>query len=181
MAWERGARAVKDYLPEKGAAVVRSEVFVIALLVSGAANADIFKCRNDRGGVVFQEQPCLRGGEKIVIKAVTVGPPVEETKEQKAYETNLNNKGRILEVERELREQNSSIKNYKVQMDRDIAGLKQKKGNASNNYAGATWEQSISTEMQSVTQKYTSLIQIAQTKIAQLNEELIRLNKSQQP
>ncbi len=76
-----------------------------------------------------------------------------------------------LERERRLEEKARSIDNLEgqisslqdiinrrnTQMTAELAALQNKKAYARNNLAGATWEQSISSEMQAVTQKYKTM------------------------
>lgn len=69
------------------------------------------------------------------------------------------------------------IERYQKDMDAELAALRNAKDAAANNLAGATWEQSLSTEMQAVTTKYQTKIKIAQDKIATLREELKALPK----
>ena len=90
-----------------------------------------------------------------------------------------------MELERRLRENAYEIENlegkirhYQSSLDHDLAVLRSKKALANNNLAGATWEQSISTEMQSVSDKYKVSIQIAQDQMSQLRSEASELRKS---
>ena len=55
--------------------------------------------------------------------------------------------------------------------DAKLAALRDKKSYANNNLAGATWEKSISDEMQAVAQRYNA-------DIANAREDLRALNKS---
>ncbi len=58
-----------------------------------------------------------------------------------------------------------------------MARLKRKKMHANNNLAGATWEESISSEMQSVAESYKTKIQSAQNQIDDTRRELSDLKK----
>ncbi|MDV7391114.1 hypothetical protein RZS08_07170, partial [Arthrospira platensis SPKY1] len=59
----------------------------------------------------------------------------------------------------------------------EMASLSRKKQFASNNLAGATWEESISEEMNAVAQKYDALIRNDQSRIEQLRAAADRLKK----
>jgi hypothetical protein len=59
-----------------------------------------------------------------------------------------------------------------------VAGLSNMKALAKNNLAGETWEQSISTEMQTVTEKYRTLTQTARDRISQLRQDAYVIAKS---
>jgi hypothetical protein len=50
-------------------------------------------------------------------------------------------------------------------MDRELAALREEQSKAKNNLAGATWQQSIATEMTAVTNKYQLKIQDAQHRL----------------
>ena len=52
--------------------------------------------------------------------------------------------------------------------------LRNRKGYARNNLAGAMWEQSLSTEMQAVASKYAAEIDAKQERIKRLRAELDR-------
>lgn len=67
------------------------------------------------------------------------------------------------------------IKLFQAQMDLELAELQQKKLNARNNLAGATWEQSISTEMNAVTSRYRSKIDAKVEENKRLSAELASL------
>jgi hypothetical protein len=56
--------------------------------------------------------------------------------------------------------------------------MRRKKGLANNNLAGATWEQSISSEMQAIVQKYKTKNDIDIERLRVLRVELDRLRAS---
>ena len=66
---------------------------------------------------------------------------------------------------REVKRLNSEIKKYQGCVNKELTDLSEKKKYAANNFAGATWEQSISFEMSAVTSKYDALIDSAEAKI----------------
>lgn len=74
------------------------------------------------------------------------------------------------EIAYAIRDSEQEIDGYRAQMDRELAALQYKKSQANNNLAGATWEQSISTEMQAVSEKYRTKIQIARDRIVDLRQ-----------
>ena len=57
---------------------------------------------------------------------------------------------RLREIGRETKKLEKEIGNYQKEMDSEIQRLRDKKTYAANNLAGATWEESISTEMSAV-------------------------------
>lgn len=77
----------------------------------------------------------------------------------------------ISRIDREIREIEYEIENDQKSMDRELTELKGKKGRANNNLAGATWEQSISTEMQAVTEKYRAKFDYSRDRISTLRAQ----------
>ena len=63
-------------------------------------------------------------------------------------------------------------------MQDEMAAIQSRKAQAKNNLAGATWEQSLSTEMQAVASKYQALNDADQ---ARLGERFFRVLGSEQP
>lgn len=61
-------------------------------------------------------------------------------------------------------------------MDQELDAIRNKKRYANNTLAGATWEQSLSTEMNAVTSRYNIENITLRNKIHQLDEQLKQLN-----
>ena len=83
----------------------------------------------------------------------------------------MKNEHRLREIELEIPQVEHEIKMSQDGLDTELATLKHKKGYANNNQAGATWEQSISTEMQAVIEKYKTKISLAQGNLDRLRKE----------
>lgn len=81
------------------------------------------------------------------------------------------------EITREISLMEGRVDNYRRAMDSEMNRLRNKKLYANNNLAGATWEQSISDEMNAVASKYDSMIRAAQNRIDQLRNEEDRLRE----
>ena len=153
-----------------------------------SASADVFKCIED-GKTVFQDKPCRGAGMAIAVKpasgsaqTVNEGAPYEARPETRLKEhvrsMELERKQR--EIEYAIRDNENEIQAYQSQMKRELASLQNKKRRAKNNLAGATWEQSISIEMQTVSAKYRTKIQVSQDRIAQLRKDAGELRKSEE-
>lgn len=145
-----------------------------ALCFTGHAFA-INKCRSPDGKTVFQDVPCATGeGGKIDVKPASGsgqanGPtqntpgmigaspaaqrPQPQTEAQRieaqADLLNKENRLRTLDV-RAIPDARHAVTRQKARCDGELAALKSKKNRANNNLAGATWEQSISSEMAAV-------------------------------
>lgn len=120
----------------------------------------IIKCVGADGKTVFQDVPCAGQGQKIDVKpasgnATATSPlPPNATlpsgaagdKKEGAFgerwqrRTYLENRG--------VPDARTPISSHQAQCDSQQRSLAAKKGSATNNLAGATWEQSISAEMQ---------------------------------
>lgn len=62
-------------------------------------------------------------------------------------------------------------------MDNKLASLKITKGLAKNNLAGATWEQSLSTEMLALVETYKTKAGTIDTRLADVDAQLSSLTK----
>ncbi len=156
--------------------------WLVAALITHPAAAGMYKCVED-GKTVFQDRPCAGSGSAITVTPAnsTVAPENASGKVQPEPRsvTKLRDNVRTLESERKQRELAYAIRDaerevdaYQAQMDRELAALQQKKILAANNLAGATWEQSISTEMQAVSDKYKTKIQITRDRILHLQKQV---------
>lgn len=136
-----------------------------ALFLIAPAHA-INKCRTPDGKTAFQDAPCAPGqGGKIDVKPAsgysqatntsatsTTAPPTTrpQTEAQRidaqAEALRKENRLHTLQV-RAIPDARAAVDRQKLRCDGELIELKNKKQLASNNLAGATWEQSISSEM----------------------------------
>ena len=172
--------------PAKFNPLAKFYLVVFGLLVANLAHAEMCKCV-DAGKTSFQEQPCKGSGGVIKIRPQSGdAPPAtasvnpvptsnEVTPSVASRATNqlqtMKNEHRLREIELEIPQVEHEIKMSQDGLDTELATLKHKKGYANNNQAGATWEQSISTEMQAVIEKYKTKISLAQGNLDRLRKE----------
>lgn len=158
---------------------MRYLLMIASLLVSLPAAAQVNKCQvGDK--VVYQAAPCKAGATRA-----TLAPRndvsedsaranrekfIADDKVRQAGNRRERIDGTIAALERD-------IAGYQKSMDAELATLQARKASANNNLAGATWEQSLSTEMQAVTAKYQTKIKTAQDRIAGLRQERATLDK----
>ena len=164
-------------------------VWLLLAVIVGVAQAGIYKCKVD-GVTVYQSSPC-EGGKEMVMKSAAPAPVPESQKtwpqnemvdnvsKATAY-TRSSEKHYLIQREidkkdREIKKHRKNIKHYQHKMRSELVVLKRKKGYANNNLAGATWEQSISTEMEAVTAKYRQMIDGENGEIVQLRDEIKEL------
>ena len=170
------------------------KVLLIAVLIYpfGCTLAETYKCV-ENGKTSYQGTPCLGADPMVSVKLPTVrlsspAPSTTSDKSQLPEQDSLaktKENVRVTELELKQREIGCEIERlegeiaqYQVGLGRDVAALWRQKATAMNNLAGATYEQSISSEMQAVTERYKADIQVGQDKISQLRSEQVALKKS---
>lgn len=146
-------------------------------LLSSMACADIFKC-NENGKVVFADRPCGAAAEKITVVTTpqTSSGSSMASDGIKEMSATLSRDRRIKEVDREIQVLQDNIQTNSANREIELQNLRNKKGYAANNLAGATWEQSISTEMEAVMSKYASKIDMINRQIDRLERERTQLS-----
>lgn len=138
-------------------------VFAAAMLVAGPSWA-VNKCVGADGRVSYQAQPCSGGASKTI--NIQAAPPAAskvgsapasagvaaQTSEQRTLATFARDR-RIREVKDQIAGLENDIEQRNRRMQSELDGLRYRKSFANNNLAGATYEQSLSTEMQAVTSR----------------------------
>ncbi len=147
---------------------------VLLALLPALASADIFKC-TDQGKTLYADKPCGNSAQKMTIITTTPSGQGLATESMKAMSATLSRDRRTKEIEREIESLQENIRTFLTDLDQELARLKNKKRYANNNLAGATWEESISSEMEAVTASYTSKIDTANRQIDRLEAERERL------
>jgi hypothetical protein len=84
---------------------------------------------------------------------------------------------RLREINYQLRDYDAEINRYQQELEAELGALERKKLYAKNNLAGATWEQSISTQMQAVNEKYRTKIQVVNDRATSLRREAEQLKQ----
>jgi Domain of unknown function (DUF4124) len=146
---------------------------VLALALAGAAGAQVYKCTDENGRTIFSGMPCAPDAQDVTVK---VRPADAHT--ANATQADLERFGREQRrsaLEEAIRKHERTIRYHQDDMESEIAALRAKKGRAMNNLAGATWEESISNEMQAVARKHHALIEAEQREVQRLRDELKEL------
>jgi len=159
------------------------------LVLPGVASAQ-YKCVDAAGRVSFQQTPCaaqekqqpltLRSGAPTQPVAPTVSPagagPAPPTDQAASADQRMLRKmqseRRVIDLERAVQAVEFNIANRNVQMQNEFAALRSLKAGANNNLAGATYAQSLSTEMEAVTSKYKALNDVDQERLKMLRADL---------
>ena len=156
-------------------------VFLLALAVIAAAVAlapaaqAINKCVGADGRVSYSDAPCEGAARNTVLTPNSAGPGsggaaagASDGDKLKALQAARREK----DIEYELEQIDSDISVYRHNMDQDIERVRHRKKGAANNLAGATYEQSISTEMQAIVASYDAKIKLKQSQAEVLRSEL---------
>lgn len=139
----------------------------LLITVTPVAHAQsVYKCTGPDGRVTFSQAPCAIDAETY---DVTVDRPRDEDAE--AARSRVDS----IDLERQRRahdlridEARRRLTKLEVARDDELDALRQQQARAANNLAGATWLQSIATEMQVVTLRYDSQIDEVRREIEQL-------------
>lgn len=127
-----------------------------ALTLSTGSAWAVNKCTGADGRVTFQDAPCTGQGERIVVKpatgdapALAQGPSAEGVRLQQQLEKAQAERRRT-ELEIALPRAYEEQSRHSAACDQELGALRERKAMANNNLAGATWQQSLSTEMTAV-------------------------------
>lgn len=163
--------------------------FFILLVICCSANAQVYKCKGADGATSMQQTPCASTahGTKVDVKPsgghAAVGAPTQKTDSSAAGQS-YSEKASKLEKERRMRDliyQRGQWQQERARLDREmeqkLTALRNTKGRANNNLAGATWEQSLSTEMVAITESYKIKTSAVDGNIADVNMQIETLSK----
>lgn len=154
-------------------------LFPAMLLAAHAAQAEIYKCVVN-GKTTFSQQACGDNAVEVIPKVVK--PSASALAEQQGVNESLSAASSSMERDRRL----IGIARDMAVMDEDIARIQEARSIelkrlevsgrfANNNLAGATWQQSLATEMQAVNARYDSEIRIIESRREALMRERERL------
>lgn len=165
----------------------RTACLLVALLAM-PAQAAVYKCLVG-GKPVYQDRPCAdpKGGEQLILSAPSAGS-ASRSSEPSAAPTAVGQKPTPQEINDAwlkgvARDEAAQRKASRIRaaendrdllvysMDRELRILRLKKATANNNLAGATYEQSLSAEMQAISTAYDAKIRSKEEEIKRLREE----------
>lgn len=159
-------------------------IIIAALLAASAAQAQIFQCVVD-GRKVFSDQPCGKDSKAVDVRPAAgrarLAPATEGGAPQQATPSDLTKraddavKKRFLDEDIYRKEQR--VKSLRAEMESKLAELREKKRYAYNNLAGATWEASISQEMNATVASYDSQIRSVESEISALRSQRAAMDK----
>ena len=161
---------------------------ILLAVLAGTANAQtqFYKCKDKWGQPIFSQRPCGDNAETGTISGPeptggpvtpTVAPAVPNSQGSSAWDK-IEASNVLREANREINRRENQIASLEKARDQKLAALENKKRYSNNNLAGATWEESISTEMQATNDQYQSKIDSKRRKIERLQDKAERVAES---
>lgn len=141
-------------------------VLLMTAATSGYA-AQYYQCTGANGHKTFQQMPCSSSGHQE-IKSSAHGNFINNPNNSMAAYQQLKKGNDRRQIDRDIRKAQQKIDSIEQQRQQHLIKLREQKNKASNNLAGATWEQSISAEMQSINQAYDSMLRTERDYLQQL-------------
>lgn len=168
-------------------------LFLCACLLSSSAFAgQYYVCTDASGKKLYSQAPCAKDANAEVKtyenhlttthtddSDVTHSPEPTSNKlatDSESYRA-VRDGNRRNELTRNIKKTEQKISELERRREVELTLLRRKKSYANNNLAGATYQQSISTEMQTVTDRYASLINNHRDDIARMRTELASLSQ----
>lgn len=157
----------------------------LALLTAVPAWAQVYKCK-DGATTVFSATPCATDARQIDVRpasgagrgaaaaTATTGKPEAGTAAAPApgSAAAMRRQADQMQAERELRDAQAQREKLVRDRENELEAQRQKKRLANNNLAGATLLQSISAEMQVISDNYAEKIRDVDARIAQYQKAL---------
>jgi dTDP-D-glucose 4,6-dehydratase len=164
---------------------MRSIIIAVAIVAASVAQADIYKCVVN-GKTTFSQQPC--GDNAEVVKPRVVETSAQAVSQQQAVTESLKaasdrmaHDRRLADIERQLTDLDGAEAQTQQARDLEIRRLQATMMYANNNLAGATWQQSLATEMQAMHARFDSELRIIQSRRDALMRERERLLSTPAP
>jgi hypothetical protein len=163
---------------------------ICALLALPIAASAQFKCVDAAGRVSFQQTPCAAQEKQQPLTlrsdvptqpvapsttpagAAPAAPTDQAASADQRMLRKMQSERRVIDLERAVQAVEFNIASRNVQMQNEFAALRGLKVSANNNLAGATYAQSLSTEMEAVASKYKALNDVDQERLKTLRADL---------
>lgn len=154
---------------------MRRRIFLATLAtfsVSETALAEVYKCEVD-GKIVFSQTRCGEDAQAISVNVAK--PSVDQQQEtakrmadiQAAQSQAQQQRGHEFEV----RDAEKQIRRLEIERDSELAAIERQRSFATNNIAGAVWEQSLATDKRTIIEKYNPQIEAAHRDLQRLREK----------
>lgn len=156
----------------------KTTLLLLLYIFTGHASAgSVYKC-DINGVITFSQQPCDDNLTPIVIKHrsgsnTKVKPKAITTNNKKAIKQL--DEVKAYQLGQEIKRNEHTISRYEKKMNKELTVLKARTYSANNNLAGAIYQESLSSEMIAITNKYKILINGLKTKNIKLKERQLNL------
>lgn len=163
---------------------MKARIFFLAAMSLPALACAQFKCTSTDGKVSFQQTPCEVSSKQqpLQLKSsppqlpnpsrTTDGEPAARKGEGGTVEQRMvrqmEKDRRVRELDQQISDTEAAINGRNAAMNNELAALRSRKQFANNNLAGATYEQSLSSEMQAVAAKYKAMNDVDVARLQQL-------------
>lgn len=172
-------------------------IIAAALMLASLDAWAINKCIGPNGSAVFQDAPCPGQGGQINVRpasghapnstpppsdpqgSASSKPMTEAQRIEQSIKASKDGRRRKALETYLISDLQSSLNQHNRACDADIAALRRKKGLANNNLAGATWEESISSEMNAVALRCDSKTKDMRERLAEMKKECADLGGCQ--
>ncbi|WCM88550.1 DUF4124 domain-containing protein [Acidovorax sp. NCPPB 3576] len=162
--------------------MIKLTLLIAAMAVAPATWA-INKCTGADGKTVFQDAPCVGKGETVNVKpasgnapAASAQSPLSAAQKEGAFGETWR---RRTDLEQHLiRNARAELQTHFLRCEQQQQALSQRKALANNNLAGATFEQSISAEMQAAATTCDTKARDLRARLESLEKELRELTAS---
>ncbi len=169
---------------------MRRFVFISFLVFAQTSHADVYRCTMPNGTTAFSDAPCSATAKPIVVKpaagvatahgadASTSENSVVAPSTSEGIVAKASRAGRRSGIQNEIDFKTRHIESLRRELNDELDALRAKKAMANNNLAGATWEQSISEEMNAVVSRYDARIRSLEAEVSRLQLELDRIDRA---
>lgn len=154
---------------------------VIALLLcvaaaQVAAETKYYQCKDAKGHPVYSDKPC---GADAIAGSVEA-PPASGSVDSVDFSA-ISASNTVREADRQVEYLEDRVERYKNERDRKLADLERRSSYASNNLAGAQYQESLATERQAVTAQYQSKIDADNGKVERLRNNIDAVHDASSP
>jgi hypothetical protein len=152
----------------------------VLLVFSSQLHAAVYKCERN-GKTEYSQSPCGQDAQRIELKvqepsagdAQKIKDELQKSREKAQSDFDKSQLAIGVSARR------ARIATLQNSMEIELDRLRQTMAHANNNLAGATYRQSIASEMEAVTQKYRVQIDSLQREIDSIEKRMEEMNKPQ--
>lgn len=151
--------------------------FVLAgVMAFGLPAVAMYQCKDAEGKVSFQQAPCPPGTTQAQMEVKAVPPSgraaAPDAQSDKRTLERYQKERRVRELQASIKDVQEALDTRNARMAAELDALHARKRSANNNLAGATYQQSLSTEMQAIATKYQAANDVDLARLRSLQADL---------